>query len=31
MAAARLTGVTPVLLLPSPNLNSHRHPLPSVN
>jgi hypothetical protein len=31
IAAARLTGLIPVLLLPSPNLNSHRHPLPSVS
>jgi hypothetical protein len=31
MATARLTGVTPDLLLPSSNLISHRQPAPSVN
>ena len=31
IAKARLTRVIPDLLLPSPNLTSHRQPLPSVN
>src|SRR3954470_2107549 len=31
IANARLTGVTPDLFLPSPNLTSHRQPVSSVN
>ena len=31
IATARLTGVTPAFFFPSPNLTSHRQPIPSSN
>jgi hypothetical protein len=31
IASARLTGVTPAFFFPSPNLTSHRQPIPSSN